>query len=117
MKLTLLIVILLLGFLFAPFVSHAAIPGVGGAFGGRILGVQYCTCSFNLLLYIGPPRGGTFIYTPGISTLYKHYQVFKGGPWALGTSTGTGVCLQFALIGCVSTGTGSIIRKIGTSLY
>ena len=111
------IVLIILGLLLVPFMSHAAIPGIGGAFGGRILAVQYCTCSFNLLLYIGPPSGGSFIYQPGISTLYKYYRVFSGGPWALGTSVGTGTCLQFAVFGCVSTGFGSIIRKIGTSLY
>jgi hypothetical protein len=111
-----IIILLILGLLI-PAVGNAAIPGLGGAFGGRILGVQYCTCSFNLLLYIGPPRGGTFIYSPGISTLYQYYQVFRGGPWALGTSAGTGTCLQYAVIGCVTTGFGSIIRKIGTSLY
>lgn len=112
-----IIILIFLGLLLSPFISHAAIPGLGGSFGGRILGVQYCTCSFNLLLYVGPPKGGSFIYSPGISTLYKYYQVFRGGPWALGTSTGRGVCLQYAGLTCVSTGTGSIIRKIGTSLY
>ena len=86
-------------------------------FGGRIYYVQYCTCSFNLLLYVGQPRGGTFIYQPGVSMLYMFYQVFRSGPWVLGNSTGTGECWIYWGEGCAMVGTGKIILKIGTSLY
>lgn len=111
-----LIVVLILFGLLTPFFSDAAIPLIGGAFGGRIKNVTLCSCSANFLLYIGPPRGGLFIYSPGISTLYLFYQFFRSGPWVLGTSAGTGVCLQPGTP-CEPVGYGAIIRKMGTSLW
>ncbi len=88
---------------------------VGGAFGGRILSVIPCTCSAGLLLIVGPPVGGTFIYQPGASTLYKNYAPIPGH-WALGTSIGKGVpCMVGIPPFCASAGSGALILKLGTS--
>jgi len=112
---SLIVVLILLGLL-TPFFSNAAIPFLGGPFGGRILFVQYCTCSFNLLIYIGPPRGGSFILGPG-SIVYLFYQIYRSGPWVVGRSSGNASCMQYSGNSCIKTGSGSIIRKIGTSIW
>ena len=104
-----------------PATSYAfVIPGFGGAFGGRTYSVTYCTCSlpFSILLSpVGPPRGGSFMYQPGISTLYMFYSVFSAGPWVLGTSSGNAICKIYSGNSCIVRGSGPIIRKIGTSLW
>src|SRR3989344_2010374 len=116
MKLVSMFVIFGLIFPLAGFAFAFSNP-LGGAFGGRTTSVTYCTCSFSLMLNVGPHKGGTFIYIPFVSTVYKYYQVFSSGSWVLGTSSGTSTCLVYSGNSCVSRGTGSIIRKIGTSLY
>ncbi len=87
---------------------------IGGAFGGRVLNVIPCTCSFGLMLTVGPPVGGTFIYQFGSSTLYKNYSPTTGN-WVLGTTLGRSTCLVYAGTSCVSVGNGALIRKMGTS--
>src|SRR5258708_23475110 len=87
---------------------------LGGGFGGRILSVIPCTCSFSLMLIVGPPVGGTFIYQFGVSTLYRNYSPITGH-WVLGTSLGRGVCMVGFPPFCVSAGSGPVITKFGTS--
>ena len=110
-------ILIIIGLIY-PLTSQAFVISnpLKGAFGGKILSVQYCTCSFNLLLYIGPPRGGSFILGPG-SIIYLFYQVYRSSPWVLGTSSGNAPCMQYSGNSCVKTGSGSIIKKIGTSLW
>ena len=91
-----------------------SIPGLGGSFGGRILAVIPCTCSLSMLLIVGPPKGGSFIFRPGVSKLYANYTLLPTR-WVLGNSSGTDVCLTGIPPFCVSVGRGSIIGKIGTS--
>ena len=91
-----------------------SIPGLGGSFGGRIIAVIPCTCSFSMLIIVGPPKGGSFIFRPGVSKLYANYTLLPTR-WVLGNSSGTDVCLTGIPPFCVSVGRGSIIGKIGTS--
>ncbi len=98
-----------------PVFTNAATFGI--PFGGRILYVTYCTCSFSLMVSVGPPKGGTFIYQPGASRLYSYYRVFSSGPWVLGTATGTSQCLIYSGNSCIVVGAGPVMRLVGTSLY
>lgn len=86
-------------------------------FGGRILSVQYCPCSWNLAITVGPPVGGVFTYEPGFSTVRAFYQIFRPGPWVLGTYVPGGSCLTFCHWCCMPAnfpiGT---IDEVGTSM-
>ena len=86
-------------------------------FGGQILNVLYCICSNNLLITVGPPVGGQYIFQPGASMLYPFGQIFRAGPWVLGNASPGGVCLIWAGKICVPAGfpMGTIIG-VGTSL-
>lgn len=114
-------ILLLLGVSFGVWVksSKAAAPVVvaGIPFGGLILNVFYCNCSFNLAVVVGPPVGGVYMYQPGASLIYAYYQIFRSGPWVLGTFVPGGACMQYVGFGCspmvIPTGT---IVTAGTSL-
>ncbi|HAT68243.1 MAG: hypothetical protein A2481_03840 [Candidatus Yonathbacteria bacterium RIFOXYC2_FULL_47_9] len=99
--------------------SKAAAPVVvaGIPFGGLITYVFYCNCSFNLAVTVGPPVGGIYMYQPGASLIYAYYQIFRSGPWVLGTYVPGGACMVYVAVGCspalVPTGT---IVTAGTSL-
>jgi len=84
-------------------------------FGGKILNVKYCTCSFNLLLTVGPPVGGKYMFGPG-SKLYAYGQVYRAGPWVLGLAGAPQVCMMVGSHGCYPAGTGLKIIQVGTSL-
>lgn len=86
----------------------------GGAFGGKILSVIPCTCAFSLLLRVGPPKGGSFLYVPGVSKLHQNFSLIPGR-WILGTSFGRASCLTGFPPFCAPFGSGAIIRKIGTN--
>lgn len=73
-----------LPFLFLPKRVEAVL-----GFGGRILNVT--SCANGLLLTIGPPRPGLFMWMPGTLT-FSWYQL-RSGPWALGTYFPGGVCV------------------------
>lgn len=92
--------------------SKAIIP-----FGGPVTAVAYCPCSGNLAIVVGPPGPGIFMYQPGASTVYSFYQIFRPGPWVLGTYTPGGSCMMFIPYGCAPMlfpmGT---IDEVGTSL-
>ena len=85
-------------------------------FGGQILFSQPCPCSANWLITIRPIGTATFqlIYRPGFSKLYKYGQIFRPGPYVLGTTLGVDVCLSGLF--CVPKATAPLIRMIGTSL-
>ncbi len=91
--------------------SSAIVP-----FGGPILNVTYCTCSGNILLTVGPPMGGRYIFQPGASTLFPYGQVYRPGPWVLGTYAPGGVCTVFAGKGCAPLPSFGTIIQVSTSL-
>lgn len=86
-------------------------------FGGQILDVTYCPCSFNLAITVGPPNGGVFTYEPGGSIIKAFYQIFRPGPWVLGWYSPGGVCLDFCTDCCypLRSPTGTI-SEAGTSM-
>ncbi|OGN21671.1 MAG: hypothetical protein A2915_04575 [Candidatus Yanofskybacteria bacterium RIFCSPLOWO2_01_FULL_41_34] len=92
----------------------------GGIFGGRIILIIPCTCSVPptmLKITVGPPKEGSFIYIPGISTLYKFYKLLPPS-WVLGTSLGRRECLVGIPPACFPAGAGgTIIKMTGTSLF
>jgi len=98
-----------------------SVPSWAGAFslntpfGGKIITSIPCTCSVGSWVTVAFPRPGSFIYTPGLSQIYRNYQLFRPGPWALGIASGFGTCMVGAPPYCVSIGSGPIIRKVGTS--
>lgn len=99
--------------------SSAGMP----SFGGRIVYVQYCTCSTFILLYVFDTRKVTLplLYIPGYSKLLKDYNIWIPGPLVLGGYTyGGPPCMIYAGTSCVSVGqpVGIIdaIRGVGTSL-
>ncbi|OIP65543.1 MAG: hypothetical protein COV32_02910 [Candidatus Yonathbacteria bacterium CG10_big_fil_rev_8_21_14_0_10_43_136] len=78
-------------------------------FGGQILNVMYCPCSANIAITVGPPAGGIFSYD-GSGMMYAFYQIFRPGPWVLGTYIpGSKGCWQFVPNGCIP-----LILPIGT---
>ena len=78
-----------------------------------------CACSGNILLYVQDVRGwvSPLMYQPGATILYRWYQP-RAGVWGLGNYVGGGVCLVYAVTGCVTGGTpiGTMIQ-LGTSMY
>ncbi len=105
-----------------PTVTTAALfPNpLGSPFGGRITLILPCTCSIPptmLKITVGPPKGGSFLYIPSISTLYQRYKLLPPS-WVLGTSVGRRECLVGIPPACTSAGFGgTIIRMVGTSLF
>ncbi len=101
--------------------TSAASPG----FGGRLIYVQYCTCTAFLLLFIYDFSKKSVIqlmYIPGYSKLLSQYSVWSPGPLVLGGYTyAASPCMVYAGTSCVSigvpTGTIDFIRGIGTSIY
>jgi hypothetical protein len=103
-----------LGFLSArPGVAHAQL---GIPFGGPILATWWCTCSGGIALTIGPPVGGNYVFQFGTSIPFAFGQVFRPGPWTLGTQIPGGVCLYFVGIGCAPYPAIGTIAMVGTSL-
>lgn len=80
-------------------------------FGGRILYTYYC-CN-GVLEVIGPPQGGSFLFTTG-SMLYSYYQVYRPGPWTLGDAYPYGSCQTGYY--CSQSIPAFTIRQEGTSL-
>ena len=87
-------------------------------FGGLSLSVTPCPCSFSLLITVGPPLGGSFIYTPG-AMLYLFGQIFRPGVWLLGLAAPAPVpCVIFVPSPpwCVPIAWGLPILMVGTSM-
>ncbi len=103
-------------FLFIPVQESKAIPVIP-PFGGPIASVFYCLCSGNILLFIGPPIGGTYIYQPGASITFPFGQVYRPGAESLGLfAPGAGVCLVPTPFGCPPIPSVGLITQIGTSI-
>lgn len=81
--------ILVLGIFFAAFGG----PGILEAreFGGQTSVVMPC---FNAAIFtiVGPPRGGTYIWTPSTKT-YSNGPPSRPGQWILGLSGAPYICL------------------------
>lgn len=115
LSLIILIITTVIVLAFSPFYSHAFSLNI---LGGRNYFVTYCTCSWGIMITVGPPRPGNFIFSPILgSTLYKYFQIFSAGPWVLGNARGYGTCWVGAYPDCAYVGGGPVIRLIGTSLY
>ncbi len=86
-----LVALLIIGvaFLAFPVPASAQIP-----FGGPILSVMWCVCSFNLLVVIGPPVPVIAMYQPGLTILYLFGQIWRPGAWTLGLWTPQSSCWQ-----------------------
>ena len=82
-------------------------------FGGMVLYTQVCTCSANILVYVGQPRGGNFILAPS-TMMYSNYRVMSGR-WVLGIASGYGTCLMYSGNSCYQAGAGPIMSKVGTN--
>jgi hypothetical protein len=90
--------------------------GIAG-FGGRITFVTYCLCSGGILLTVGPPSPGQYVFQFGVSQLFPYGQIYRIGPQVLGTYVPGGVCLVYAGLTCTSGGVPiGTIGVIGTSL-
>lgn len=96
---------------YAPAQISAGLP-----FGGRQTNVVLCTCSFGAVVTVGPPRGGVFLYQPGLSQTYSFYQIPRVGPWLLGLYGPPGSCLIFSGKGCAPVFHQGTITIVGTSL-
>lgn len=120
---SIIILLIIIGVLTIPFTALAlSLNPLNTQFGGRITLVAPCICSpGTLMIKAGPPKGGTFIYVPFVSTLYK-FRVLIPGVWSLGLASGRRTCYipapkpPYCSPG-IPIGSGPIIRKIGTSLF
>ena len=83
-------------------------------FGGMITWVEWCFCSENLKVVVGPPVGGIYMYQPGASVLYEFFQIWQPGVWVLGLATAYMPCLQYPY--CEDDGGGPMINIVGTSM-
>lgn len=63
----------------------AASTGISQPFGGKIL--QRVDCENGTWISVGPPRAGTFMFVPGVGTLYE-YRSLTVGAWVLGLADG-----------------------------
>lgn len=82
-------------------------------FGGKITWITYC-CN-GLALTVGPPKPGIFLFTAG-SILHAYYQIYRIGPWVLGSATPGGFCEDPLLMCAPIPVTGTIFR-LGTSKF
>lgn len=83
-------------------------------FGGKILNTT--PCANGLLLTIGLPRGGLFMWTPGLSISFLWYQI-RIGANALGIYSPGGACVSpYGCFFCGAIPAKGTILKIGTSL-
>jgi len=79
---------LLLGIIFLSFIFWAKPADALLGFGGRIL--YTVPCATGMLVAVGPPRPGLFMWMPTTLT-YSWYQI-RQGPWALGGYVLGGAC-------------------------
>lgn len=85
-------------------------------FGGRIVSVIPCPCSFNLAVTVAGVKGGIFSFEPG-SLPFAWWQIFRPGPWAKGSYVPGNVCLWFIPYGCAGIPTMGTILDVGTSMF
>jgi len=123
MRTTTIFTITAVALLLSPFdVFALSLNPVNSLVGGRKITTIPCLCSpGTLMITVGPPRGGTFIYVPGISRLYRFYSLWPPS-WSLGLASGNRTCYQPTPTQCpccpgIPVGNGPIIRMMGTSLF
>lgn len=107
---------IVLTLLLAPAISLAQVPGLQNLIGGRVQMVEMC-CN-GVKIKVGDPKGGEFLFMPGLSKLYAYYNIFTPGVWVLGTATGIATCQQLlSFPPCVRPEIlrGGIINMIGSS--
>lgn len=85
-------------------------------FGGRVYAVTWCTCSSGVVIYVGPPKGGPYLYLPGFTRVYEYYQIPRVGPWVLGNYVPGPVCLVVAGKTCAVIPHQGAITIVGTSI-
>ena len=93
-------------------------------FGGYVPWVTWCMCSGNLNVLVmrpGPPSPTQplwLIFQPGASILFPYGQVFRPGPWELGTYiTNSGAqCKIPTPVGCVEQPNNGMMLTVGTSI-
>ncbi len=91
-------------------------------FGGRIIKILFCPCSFGRLIFISqplPPLTGA-LYAPfGIEaspTVFLYKNLYTPGVWLLGSYLPSTIpCMQFGFFACYPIGFGSQIFIVGTS--
>lgn len=103
-----------------PEAKRGTMAAVGlSPFGGIIVYAAPCTCSTpNWGIKVGPPVGGSFIYSPGSSDLRAWYNLFHPGPWVLGIAQGYAPCMQQDYPSCTPdkvVAGGPVMIIVGTS--
>lgn len=80
-------------------------------FGGQASLVHVC---YNnaIISYVGPPRGGVYVWTPGTKT-YKNGPPTHAGQWLLGLAGGPYYCIYSVLP--IDVRAGIMITMLGTS--
>lgn len=94
-----------------PVPASAQIP-----FGGPILSVFWCTCSFNLMVVVGPPVPVIAMYQPGVTLLYLFGQIWRPGAWTLGLWGPPTACAIIIPYGCAVIATPPMMIMVGTSM-
>ena len=85
-------------------------------FGGQILSVIQCDCSYGHVVTLGPPTPGLYHFIPS-TTLYSFFQTQKIGAWLLGNYfPGTsGQCKRYVGISCADVPNLGVMQMVGTS--
>ena len=96
-------------FMIAPTTSYAL------SFGGKVIFNLPCTVPPGLVLFVGPPRPGAFLYVPKVSTLYQFFKPIIGS-WVLGNYVPLSGCVVGICPFCYIQPLMGTITKIGTSL-
>lgn len=97
------------------YITSANAQGMRTIFGGSITEVKYC-CDGSVLITIQQPKGGTFLFSPGQSTLYNYFMVWMPGPNVIGDANPGGSC-DTASSECEDSESGDTINQIGTSTF
>ena len=85
---------------------------LGGGFGGRVIIVRPCTCSFGFVQQV-VTTDGIFMKIGFLTQVYNHHALLPGN-WVLGfTAPGYVPCNDFPV--CEDTGGGPAILGVGTS--
>lgn len=95
-------------------VAFAAVPRQAEAFpwGGQFSRVIFC---FNNVIWVqaGPPRGGKYIWVPGVTRTYDYGPPSHAGQWGLGLAAPPYFCIVTPLPLVVFPGI--IMTMLGTS--
>jgi len=90
------IVLVAVSLLFIIPVDEAKAIGLGTPFGGRVTSVIPCVAQCppsSMLVTVGLPRPGVFLYTPGVSRLLSYFKLLPGS-WVLGLTNPAGIIIQ-----------------------